>query len=235
MIGLGTLANVGAVVVGGALGSFVIPRIPDNVSKTTMQALGLGTILIGLQMAWATKNLLLVLVSLAVGTVIGELVGIEARLHLFASKLEKLPFAQRGSFAKAFVQTTLLFCVGAMAIAGSLQDGLSHDPSTLYAKSTLDGISSIMFGSTLGPGVILSALPILLYQGAMTLGASYLNVILTPEMIQEIGAAGGLMVLGIGFNLVGATEIRIGNMLPGLVVMPLLMWLVPWLAPWLGL
>lgn len=222
MIGLGTLANVGAIVAGGVLGSFVVPRIPENVSKTTMHALGLGVILIGLQMAWETAHLLLVLVSLAVGTVIGELLMIEERLNTFARKLEHLPIAKRGSFAKAFVQTTLLYCVGAMAITGALQDGLSGDPSTLYAKSVLDGISAVMFSSVLGPGVILSALPVLIYQGALTLGASVLSRILTDAMIAEIGAAGGLMVAALGLNLAGATEIKVANMLPALVVVPVL-------------
>lgn len=222
MVGLGTLANVGAVVVGGALGSLVIPRIPENVSKATIQALGLGVILIGLQMAWTTQNLLMVLISLAVGTVIGELVDIDARLNVFAGKLERLPFAHQGSFAKGFVQTTLLFCVGAMAITGSLQDGLNHDPATLYAKSVLDGVSAIMFGSVMGPGVILSAVPVLLYQGALTLGASALSLILTPAVIQEIGAAGGLMVMGLGLNLTGVAEIKVANMLPALVVVAVL-------------
>lgn len=222
MIGLGTLVNAGAVIVGGALGSFVIPQVPENVRKTTMQALGLGTILIGLQMAWQTQELLLVLVSLAAGAVVGELARIEERLQGWAKRLERWPIAQRGTFAQAFVQTTLLFCVGAMAITGSLQDGLAGDPSTLYAKAVLDGIAAVMFGSMMGPGVILSALPVLIYQGGLTLGASAISQVLTPATIREIGATGGLMVLGLGFNLVGAVEVRVANLLPALVVVAVL-------------
>ncbi|HEY8345723.1 MAG TPA: DUF554 domain-containing protein [Symbiobacteriaceae bacterium] len=222
MIGLGTLANVSTVVLGGTLGSFVLPRIPERVSQTTIQALGLGVVLMGLQMAWGTEHLLLVLVSLAIGTVMGELMRIEDRLNRFAQKLEQLPFAGKGEFSKGFVQATLLFCVGAMAIQGALQDGLRHDPSLLYVKSVLDGISSVMLSSVMGPGVILSAVPILLYQGAMTLGASALSKVLTDALIQEIGAAGGLMVMGIGLNLAAGTQIRVANMLPALVVVPVL-------------
>lgn len=222
MIGTGTLVNAATVIVGGALGSLVIPRVPDHVRKSTMQALGLGTILIGLQMAWATEEMLLVLISLAAGTIVGELVGVDDWLQGLARKLERWPWTQRGGFAKAFVQTTLLFCVGAMTITGALQDGLSGDPSILYAKSVLDGVAAVMFGSVMGPGVMLAAIPILIYQGALTLGASWISMILTEPMIREIGATGGLLVLGLGFNLVGAAEIRVANLLPSLVIVALL-------------
>ncbi|HYF79280.1 MAG TPA: DUF554 domain-containing protein, partial [Symbiobacteriaceae bacterium] len=187
MIALGTLVNAATVVIGGALGSLVIPRVPNNVRKTTMQALGLGVLLIGLQMAWVTKELLLVLVSLAVGTILGELGRIDDRLQGLAAKLERWPIARRDGFAKAFVQTTLLFCVGAMAITGSLQDGLFGDPSILLSKAVLDGVGAAMFGSVMGPGVMLSAIPVLLIQGSITLGATWLSQVLTEPMILEIG------------------------------------------------
>ncbi|MFZ5827695.1 MAG: DUF554 domain-containing protein [Bacillota bacterium] len=222
MIGLGTLVNAATVIIGGALGSLVIPRVPDHVRTSTMQALGLGTMLIGLQMAWATQEMLLVLISLAVGTIAGELWRIDDRLQNLAGRLERWPWTQRGGFAKAFVQTTLLFCVGAMTITGSLQDGLMGDPSILYAKAVLDGVAAVMFGSVMGPGVMLAAIPILLYQGALTLGASFISQVLTEPMIREVGATGGLLVLGLGFNLVGAAEIRVANMLPALVIVAVL-------------
>jgi uncharacterized protein len=222
VIGLGTLVNAGTVIVGGALGSLVIPRVPDNVRISTMKALGLGVVLIGLQMAWATQKMLLVLISLAVGTVIGELLRIDDRLEGLAGHLERWPMTQKGGFARSFVQTTLLFCVGAMAITGSLQDGLAGDPSILYAKAVLDGVGAVMFGSVMGPGVMLAAIPVLLYQGALTLGASWISLVLTGPMIREVGAVGGLMVLGLGGNLVGATEIKIANLLPALVVIAIL-------------
>lgn len=222
MIALGTLVNAATVIAGGALGSLVIPRVPENVRKTTMQALGLGVVLIGLQMAWVTKNLLLVLVSLAVGTIVGELSRIDDRLQGLAGKLERWPIARRDGFTKAFVQTTLLFCVGAMTITGSFQDGLNGDPSILLAKAVLDGVSAAMFGSVMGPGVMLSAIPVLVIQGSLTLGATWLSQVLTEPMIHEIGATGGILVLGLGLNLVGATEIKVANLLPALVVIAVL-------------
>ncbi|HEY3368210.1 MAG TPA: DUF554 domain-containing protein [Symbiobacteriaceae bacterium] len=224
MIGLGTLVNAGTVIVGGALGSLVIPRVPDNVRKTTMQALGLGVILIGIQMAWATQNMLEMLIALAVGTILGELGRIDDRLQGLAGKLERWPLIARDGFAKGFVQTTLLFCVGAMAITGSLQDGLSvsGDPSILYAKAVLDGVGAAMFGSVMGPGVMLSAVPLLIYQLGLTFSAKWISLALTGPMIREIGATGGILVAGLGLNLVGATEIKVANLLPALVVVAVL-------------
>ncbi|MEW8978312.1 MAG: DUF554 domain-containing protein [Symbiobacterium sp.] len=222
MIGLGTLANVGAVIVGGALGSLVIPQVPEAVRKGTMQALGLAVVLIGLKMAWETENMLLVVVSIAVGTAIGELLRIEDRLQNWAKRLERWPLTLRGSFAKGFVQASLLFCTGAMAITGALEDGLNGNPSILYAKSILDGVASVMFGSVMGVGVMFAAIPVGVYQGLLTLGAAAISSVLTDAMIREISATGGLMVAAIGLNLLGATEIRIGNLLPGLVVIAVL-------------
>lgn len=219
---MGTIANGAAVILGGILGSIVIPRVPENIQKTTMQAVGLGVTLIGLQMAWATQNLLMVLVAMASGAVLGELLRLNDHLEGLAARLERWPIARRGSFAKGFVQATLLFCVGAMAITGALQDGLSGDPSTLYAKSVIDGISATMLGSVLGPGVILSALPILLYQGAITVGATWLSQILTPDIIREVGATGGLLVLGLGLTLLEIVKIKVANLLPALIVVAVL-------------
>lgn len=222
MIGLGTIVNGAAVLVGGALGSMVIPRVPENIQKTTMQAVGLSVTLIGLQMAWATQNLLMVLIAMASGAVLGELLRLQDRLEGMASRLERWPIASRGSFANGFVQATLLFCVGAMAITGALQDGLSSDPSTLYAKAVIDGISATMLGSIAGPGVMLSAIPVLIYQGAITLGATWLSQILTPEIIREVGATGGLIVLGLGLTLLDIVKIKVANLLPALVVVAVL-------------
>ncbi|MBY6278252.1 DUF554 domain-containing protein [Symbiobacterium thermophilum] len=222
MVGLGTLANVGAVLLGGALGSLVIPQVPEEMRTSTMKALGLAVVLIGLKMAWETESILLLVVSLALGTMLGEWLRIEDRLQAWARRLERWPITQRGGFAKGFVQASLLFCTGAMAITGALEDGLNGNPSILYAKSILDGVASIMFGSVMGVGVMFAAIPVLVYQGLITLGASAISGFLTEAMIREISATGGLMVAAIGFNLMGAAEIRIGNLLPGLVVVAVL-------------
>lgn len=220
MPGLGTIVNTAAIVAGGLLGSFIVPRVPDPVRQSVMQALGLGVILIGLQMAWSTNHVLTVVVSLALGTALGELIRVEDRLHSAVSRVASIASAGRSGFAEAFVNTTLLFCVGAMAITGALQDGLNGDPQTLYAKAVLDGTGAIVFASTMGPGVILSAIPVFLYQGGITLAAQLLARVLTPEMIHEIGATGGLLVLGIGLNMTGAARLRVGNMVPAIALVP---------------
>lgn len=223
MVGMGTIVNAAAIVAGGLLGTFVVPRVPDHVRQSIMQALGLGVILIGLQMAQETQELLLVLLSLAIGAATGEVARLDDRLQALASRLARFAGQGRSGFAEAFVNTTLLFCVGAMAITGALQDGLGGAPDTLYAKAVLDGTSAVVFASTMGPGVVLSAVPVLLYQGAITLGAGLLSRLLTPEMIREIGAVGGLLVLGLGLNMTGAARLRVANVLPAMFVAPVLL------------
>ncbi|BDG61863.1 DUF554 domain-containing protein [Caldinitratiruptor microaerophilus] len=223
MVGMGTIVNAAAIVAGGLLGSLVVPRVPDHVRESIMQALGLGVILIGLQMAQGTQELLLVLLSLAIGAAAGEVGRLDDRLQAVAARLARFAGHGRSGFAEAFVNTTLLFCVGAMAITGALQDGLGGNPDTLYAKAVLDGTSAVVFASTMGPGVVLSAIPVLLYQGAITLGAGLLSRVLTPDMIREIGAVGGLLVLGLGLNMTGAARLRVANILPAMFVVPVLL------------
>lgn len=229
MIGLGTLVNTGAIIIGGLLGSFVVPRVPDRVRDSIMQALGLGVILIGLKMVWSADDglILLMLVSLAVGTAVGEIGDLDGRLHRVALHLERRLGSSGGEFARTLVRVTLLFCVGAMAITGALQDGLAGDPRILYAKAVLDGVAALIFASVSGPGIILTAFPVLIYQGLITLGAGFLSAVLSPAVITAVGATGGLMVLGIGINMTGAVEIRIANLLPALVIVALLAALNP--------
>lgn len=230
MIAIGTLVNTGAILVGGALGSFVIPRVPDAMKETVMKALGLTTLLIGLQMALASKEVLLIIVSLAAGGFIGEALQIERRLEKQAERLERMTGDSGGTFAASFVRITLLFCVGAMAITGSFEDGLHHNPSILFAKAVLDGIGSIVFSSVMGPAVILTALPVFLYQGFLTLGATSLTGLMSPAMINELAACGGILVMAIGLNLTEAVKIRVGNLIPALLLIPLLVGGKAWMA-----
>ncbi|MGE5674799.1 MAG: DUF554 domain-containing protein [Mycobacterium leprae] len=222
---MGTLVNAGSILMGGALGGRVIPQMPENVRDGTVKALGLGTVLLGLQMAWKMQNALPILISLALGTAAGEWIRIEERLEQATAQLEKRLGGGPTQLSRAFVQASLLFCIGAMAITGSLQDGLKGDPSILYAKAVLDGAFSLMFSSVMGPGVALSALPVLLYQGLLTLGASGVSHFLSPLVISEVSATGGIMVMAIGTNLAGATKIRVGNMLPALLFVTLFLML----------
>jgi len=214
----GTIVNTVSIIAGGSLGVILGHRLSDGLKTTVMQGLSLAVLLIGGQMALETNNPPVVIFSLLIGAVIGELLKIETRLNQFGEWIESKFSSEGGSVATAFVRTTLIYCVGAMAIMGAIQDGLTGDPSTLYAKSMLDGFSAIAFASTMGIGVIFSSLPVLLYQGLITLLASSVQVILTPEIIAEMTATGGLLIIGISINILEIAEIKVGNLLPSIFV-----------------
>jgi len=214
---LGTLANVVAIAIGTLIGFMLKQRLPERINSIAMQGLGLVTALIGLKMMITTQNALIVLVSIVIGGVLGELLRIEDRLDRLGARVEVIFSKERGTFAKAFVTSTLLYCVGPMAIVGALQDGLRGDYSILLTKSGLDGIASVAFASTLGIGVLFSMLPVAAYQGGITIGASLLEPYLTSSMINEMTATGGLLILGIAMNLLQITKIRVGNLLPAIL------------------
>jgi len=219
---VGTAANVGAIVLGSIVGLLLKRKLPRRITIILTQGLGLVTVLIGIKMMLATENVLIVLLSVIAGGVMGELIQIESRLDTLGVRIEKRFSRQRGTFAKAFVTSSLLYCVGPLAILGALQDGLRGDYTLLLTKSGLDGIASVAFASTLGIGVLFSALPVLVYQGGLTIGASLLAPYLTTSVINEMTATGGLLILGIGLNVLKVTKIKVGNMLPGILVAAIL-------------
>lgn len=222
----GTLVNVLAVLAGGALGVVLRRRIPAGMRDTVMHGLGLATIVIGAQMAFGTRNIVLVILSLVAGGVAGEALRIEAGLERLGRWAEEtLGAGEEGStFARAFVTSSLLFCVGPLTILGSIQGGLGQTPVLLYTKSMLDGASSVAIGAALGAGVFLSAGTVLVYQGTLTLLASAAQTVMTPAVTREFTATGGMLVVGIGLNILGVrrTPIRVGNLLPALFVIVVL-------------
>jgi len=215
---IGTLANVAAIAIGTLVGFALKRRLPERINSIVMQGLGLVTALIGLKMMITTQNALIVLVSMVVGGVLGELLRIEERLDRLGARVEARFGKERGTFAKAFVTSSLLYCVGPMAIVGALQDGLRGDYSILLTKSVMDAIASVAFASTLGIGVLFSTLPVAAYQGGITIGASMLEPYLTSSMVNEMTATGGLLILGIAMNLLQITKIRVGNLLPAILI-----------------
>jgi len=219
---LGTVANVAAIVLGTLVGLLLRRRLPQRIATIMTQGLGLVTALIGLQMVVATQNVLIVLVSIVVGGVVGELIQIEGRLDTLGKRIEKRFGRRRGTFAKAFVTSSLLFCVGPIAILGALQDGLRGDYSILLTKSGLDGIASVAFASTLGIGVLFSTIPVLAYQGSITIAASLLEPYLKTAIVNEMTATGGLLIIGIALNILRVTKIKVGNMLPAILVAAIL-------------
>jgi len=221
---MGTLINAVAIIVGGALGLLFRKRFPERMTQTVLHVMGLFTLLVGVRMAIQGEALIMVLISLALGAMLGEWMNIEDRLERFGLWLETRLHLTEQSPAKGFINASLLFCVGSMAIVGSITEGLNGDRSILVTKAIMDGILSIAFAAGMGVGVLGSALPILLYQGSLTLLASKLQAFFTPPMIGELTSVGGVIVMGIGVNILGLKKVRVGNVIPALVIIILILY-----------
>jgi uncharacterized membrane protein YqgA involved in biofilm formation len=213
----GTFVNTAAVVAGSLLGVMIGKRLPGRVKTIVMQALGLSVVLIGLQMALSGTRPLLVIGSLLLGAVTGELMDVEGRIAAVGEWLKRRFRSESSTFVQGFVTASVLYCTGAMVIVGSIRDGTVGDPSILYVKSLLDGVASIAFASSLGSGVAFSALSVFVVQGSITLLASKLAFLQGPGVIEAVTATGGLLILGIGINILDIKQIRVGNLVPALV------------------
>ena len=227
----GTLINIAAVLIGGIIGLIFGARIPDKLKETIISGMGLFVAAMGLQMFLKTENPLIVLGALLIGTLLGEWWKIEEGLQNLGKFLEQR-FSKEGEdgsnrFVRGFLTASLLFCVGPLAILGSIQDGLTGDYNLLAVKSVLDGFASLAFASTLGVGVMFSTIIILVYQGGISLLAAQLNAIVTPAMMNELTATGGVILLGLALSsLLEIKKIRVGNMLPALAIAPLIVWIL---------
>ena len=221
---LGTIINMVAVIVGSLIGLVFDKGIPERLSSTLMQALGLCTVLIGVQGAIKGENALIMIASIVLGVLIGELLDLDEKLNRNVRKLESKFIKQKTekSLAEGFISASLVFCVGSMAIVGCLNAGLEQDYSMLITKSMLDFTSSIIFASTLGAGVIGSAFAIFVYQGSLTLLASVVAPILSQTVIAEMSCVGSLLIIAIGLNLMGLTKIKVMNYLPAMF-MPIIL------------
>lgn len=225
----GTIVNVFAIIAGSLTGVALSGGIPKKYTDTIMEGIGLAVILIGLKGALKSDDLLLVIFSLVIGSIIGEFLKIEDRLERMGRWLETR-FSKAGDgIAKGFVTASLIYCVGSMAIVGALESGLTGNHQTLFAKSVLDGVSAVVFASTFGIGVLFSAVPVLLYQGSITLTASLIKPLLTPVVVTQMSAVGGLLIVGIGLNLLEIRKIKVGNMLPAIGI-PLIYFMIRTLA-----
>jgi hypothetical protein len=213
---MGTLINSLAILIGGGLGLLFRKGFSERITQTALQVMGLFTIVIGLRMAFFGEGLILVLISLAAGGVLGEWINIDGLLERFARWLDERLNLKEESPARAFIYTSLLFCVGSMAIVGSITDGLRGDPSILITKAMMDGIICIPFAATMGVGVLGSSIPVLLYQGSLTLLAWKVQALFTPPMITELTSVGGVIIMGIGVNILGLQKVRVANLIPAL-------------------
>ena len=220
---LGTIVNCAAIIAGGLIGTLFGNRIGERYTKMLMTVMALITAVIGLQSALGTANMLIVVVCMVLGTVIGIALKLDDRLNNSGDKIKaKLSGTKlgQGRFSDAFVTSTLVFAIGAMAILGSIQAGLNHDYSILFTKSIMDFTSAIAFAAALGPGVLLSALPILIVQGLITLLAGVAEPFLTSEVVTEMSAAGGVILFGMALNLIDVCKerIKVGNMIPAILL-----------------
>jgi uncharacterized protein len=230
----GTLLNIVTVLIGGTLGLLFGARVPERLKATVVTGMGLFVAAIGIQMFLKTGNSLIVLGALLIGALLGEWWGIEDGLQSLGQMLEKR-FSKNAEdsgdassrFVRGFLTASLLFCVGPLAILGSIQDGLTGNYNLLAVKSVLDGFASLAFASTLGVGVLFSSLVILVYQGGISLLAAQLNSAVTSSMLNELTAAGGVILMGLAISsLLEIKKIRIGNFLPALAIAPLIVWIM---------
>ena len=212
------VVNALAIAVGALVGNKLRGGISERFRSILMQAMALAVMLIGIAGAVKTTDSLIVVISLAIGALVGEGVNIEKRLEQVGDALKRRVKGAEASFTQGFVSASLIFCVGAMAIVGSLDAGLRGEYSTILTKSLIDGITATMLASTLGLGVIFSAVAVFVYQGAITLLAGLLQPLLTEAIITEMSAVGGLLIFAIGLNMQGITKIRVGNLLPAILV-----------------
>lgn len=231
MIIFGSITNALLIVLGAFIGRF-LNNIPERMKETVMYGIGLAVTAIGIQMTFESTQILIVITSIVVGAVIGEWMDVDGKINRLGQWIEKkLPAKKEGpGVAQGFVTATLIFVVGSMAIIGAIDSGLRNDHDVLLMKGIIDGFTSIILSSTLGIGVAFAAIPVLLYQGIITLCATQISRFVSDELlsffISEMTATGGLMIVGIGLNLIGITKMRVANFIPGIVVVAIIVTIV---------
>lgn len=221
----GTLINAGAIIVGSLIGLLFHSRIPKKYIQIIFQGIGLFTLFVGIAMALKTNNYLVLVFSIVLGSIIGTLLNFENQINGFSGWIKKKIKTEDSKFTDGLVSAFLLYCMGSMTILGAFEEGLGNHPNLLLAKSLMDGISSIALTAGLGIGVMFSVVPLLIYQGALTFLAQLLNDRVSSLYINELSAVGGLMLIGMGLNILDITRIKVVNMLPALVIVLVLVWI----------
>ena len=213
----GTVFNSLTVLIGSSFGLFIGKFIPERLQETIFNCLGLFTMYVGINMTLSTKHSIAVLLSLVAGAVTGDILGLETKLNNLGDTLKAKLHTSNERFTQGFVSATLLFCVGSMAIIGAFNDGLRHDPELLMTKGIMDGIASMLFAGSMGIGTLFSIIPMFIYQGTLTFLAIWAEPFITADMYANISGLGGLMIMGIGLNMLKLTKLKLGDMLPALV------------------
>ncbi len=214
----GTLINAGAVLAGSAAGLLLHARLPRKITTIAFQGIGLFTLFLGFTMASKTSNFLILIFSIIIGSIFGELMQLEKRLESFGDFLKRKLKSKNHKFSEGFITAFLLFCMGSMTILGAFEEGLGGKPTLLSAKSVLDGFASVALSAAMGIGVMFSIIPLIIYQGGLTLFAGLLENVLTEHIINEMTAAGGLILLGLGINILEIKKLKVLNMLPALMI-----------------
>jgi len=216
----GTLLNAATVLIGGLIGTRLGARLPERLRATVVRGLGLFTIALGLQGALQTRNVIILLFAILLGGLAGSALSLDARLRGIGDALQRRLAAKGGRVSEAFVTTSIVFCVGPLTFLGAIQNGISGDARLLTIKSVLDGFAALAFAASLGWGVLLSVITILVYQGALAAGASLFAHALTESMLGEMSAAGGLLVMGVGLRLLEIKDVQVADFLPAIFIAP---------------
>lgn len=214
----GTLMNAVAVAGGALLGMIIKKGIPERYQKIVMQGLGIATLIIGIQMAVKTQNMLILIISFVAGGLVGEWIGIDNGLQRLGNWVTEKLGSKYGHAGEGFITASLLYCIGAMAIVGSIQEGLTGDATTLYAKSVIDGVYAIVFGSVLGIGVALSSISIIIYQGLITVLAQQASGLFSDAVVREVTAIGGALIIAISLTFLEIKKLQIANLLPAIPI-----------------
>ncbi|MCD6330063.1 MAG: DUF554 domain-containing protein [Candidatus Cloacimonetes bacterium] len=219
---IGTFVNVGAVILGSTIGIILRKKLPEKLTTIAFQAIGLFTIFLGITMAFKTEHYLILIFSLILGSIIGQLIDIDAWLTKISESLKKKWHSKNDKFSEGLVTAFLLFCMGSMTILGAIEEGLGGNPNLLLTKSLLDGFASIALAAALGIGVMLSVIPLLVYQGGLTLCARLFEQSVTLPIINELTAVGGIILIGLGISILEIKKLKVINMLPSLVIVVIL-------------
>lgn len=219
---LGTLINTGAIIVGAVLGLLMGKKLPQRLGDAVIQGFSLLVIFLGVSGAMAMQNAIVVILSIAIGTLIGESIDIQKHMEHFAERIQQRFGSEENNVATGMITATLLFCTGAMAILGALQGGLQGDHTMLMTKAVIDLISAIFLAASLGIGVLLSAAAVLVYQGSIVLLAMLVGPFLSTAVVTEMGAVGSLLLIGLGLNILGASKLRLMNYIPA-IFLPILL------------
>ncbi len=230
----GTLVNTGAIIAGSLIGIGIRSRLPQKIIEIIFQGIGLFTLVIGISMSLRSEHMILLVVSIVSGSIIGQSINLEKYLRNFSDHLQKRyskkiistaendKISSSNRFTEGFITASMLFCVGSMSILGAIEDGMGQAPNLLFTKSIMDGISSITLASSFGICIAFSSVPLLIYQGGLTLFAAFIMSFMTNDMTNDMTAVGGILLIGLGINILKIKEIQVINMLPSIIIVIIL-------------